>query len=201
MGNSSWNWLVSRTLFNSSLYRACFKTYGFRMRVKADTYNDETRLKHSVVDASDLEFASYCRRLIQVEFILQFGLKSAHQEIENGGYSDLSIPAQVELFSRNIREGWGCGVNLNISVSDWQEHLCVDHPAAAAALWLTSWPLALFVCTTFVSTLVPRCQQSPCFERPHRIYYPFNQLVNTDKTIEPKLINTGCGSFLSDVKR
>ena len=48
--------------------RACFKTYGFRMRVKADTYNDETRMKHSVVDASDLEYASYCKRLIQVQF-------------------------------------------------------------------------------------------------------------------------------------
>ena len=41
------------------------------MRVKADTYNDETRLKHSVVDASDLEYASYCKRLIQVEFSCQ----------------------------------------------------------------------------------------------------------------------------------
>lgn len=53
-------------------YRACFKTYGFRMRVKADTYNDETRLKHSVVDASDLEYASYCKRLIQVELVSSF---------------------------------------------------------------------------------------------------------------------------------
>ena len=47
------------------------------MRVKADTYNDETRLKHSVVDASDLEYASYCKRLIQVELCFQLWLKSA----------------------------------------------------------------------------------------------------------------------------
>ena len=178
--------LNGRSKKKSSQHRACFKTYSFRMRVKADTYNDETRLKHSVVDASDLEYASYCRRLIQVWSILQFWLKSAHQEIENGGSSDLTVPAQVEISSQNIREEWKFGVNLNFSVSDWQEHLCVDHlAAAAAALWLTSWPLALFVCTTFASTIVPWCQQSPCFEHTHRIYYPFNQLVNTDKTIEP----------------
>jgi len=71
--------------YNQVFAKACFKTYSFRMRVKADTYNDETRLKHSVVDASDLEYASYCRRLIQ--------------EIENGGSSDLTVPAQID---RNI---------------------------------------------------------------------------------------------------
>ena len=48
------------------MIRACFKSYAFRMRVKADTYNDETRLKHSVVDANELEWASYNKRLIQV---------------------------------------------------------------------------------------------------------------------------------------
>jgi len=71
--------------YNQVFAKACFKTYGFRMRVKADTYNDETRLKHSVVDASDLEYASYCKRLIQ--------------EIENAGYSDFSVPDQID---RNI---------------------------------------------------------------------------------------------------
>ena len=48
------------------MIRACFKSYAFRMRVKADTYNDETRLKHSVVDANELEWASYNKRLIQM---------------------------------------------------------------------------------------------------------------------------------------
>ena len=52
------------------MIRACFKSYAFRMRVKADTYNDETRLKHSVVDANELEWASYNKRLIQVWFFL-----------------------------------------------------------------------------------------------------------------------------------
>ena len=50
----------------NSFKRACFKTYGFRMRVKADTYNDEMRLKHSVVDANEVDWASYCKRLVQV---------------------------------------------------------------------------------------------------------------------------------------
>ena len=48
------------------MIRACFKSYAFRMRVKADTYNDETRLKHSVVDANEVDWASYCKRLVQV---------------------------------------------------------------------------------------------------------------------------------------
>ena len=48
------------------------------MRVKADTYNDETRLKHSVVDANDLEYASYCKRLIQV-FSFNFQFSGGHQ--------------------------------------------------------------------------------------------------------------------------
>ena len=56
--------------------RACFKSYAFRMRVKADTYNDETRLKHSVVDANELEWASYNKRLIQVWLIFFFCRRS-----------------------------------------------------------------------------------------------------------------------------
>jgi len=64
--------------YNQVFAKACFKSYAFRMRVKADTYNDETRLKHSVVDANELEWASYNKRLIQ--------------EIENGGQPDITIP-------------------------------------------------------------------------------------------------------------
>merc|ERR1719411_928926 len=64
--------------YNQVFAKACFKSYAFRMRVKADTYNDETRLKHSVVDANELEWASYNKRLIQ--------------EIENGDQPDITIP-------------------------------------------------------------------------------------------------------------
>lgn len=58
------------------MIRACFKSYAFRMRVKADTYNDETRLKHSVVDANELEWASYNKRLIQVSLVVLFCRRS-----------------------------------------------------------------------------------------------------------------------------
>jgi len=71
--------------YNQVFTKACFKTYGFRMRVKADTYNDEMRLKHSVVDANEVDWASYCKRLVQ--------------EIDNGGFSDFQVPEQVD---RNI---------------------------------------------------------------------------------------------------
>ena len=41
--------LSSLSLISLSTIRACFKSYAFRMRVKADTYNDETRVKHTVM--------------------------------------------------------------------------------------------------------------------------------------------------------
>ena len=42
--------------FNDVFAEASFKTYNFRMRAKADTYNDETRVKHTIVDATELDF-------------------------------------------------------------------------------------------------------------------------------------------------
>jgi len=50
--------------YNSIFLDATFKTYNFRMRVKADTWNDETRLKHTVVAADDIVWADYCKKLI-----------------------------------------------------------------------------------------------------------------------------------------
>ena len=35
--------------YNSIFSAATFRTYNFRMRAKADTYNDETRVKHTVI--------------------------------------------------------------------------------------------------------------------------------------------------------
>ena len=34
------------------------------MRVKADTYNDETRLKHTVIDALEMDWAQLAKKLI-----------------------------------------------------------------------------------------------------------------------------------------
>jgi len=50
--------------YNSIFLDATFKTYNFRMRVKADTWNDETRLKHTVVAADDIVWPEYCKKLI-----------------------------------------------------------------------------------------------------------------------------------------
>jgi replication factor A1 len=50
--------------YNQIFTDATFKAFSFRMRVKADTYNDETRLKHTVVDASELSWNDYCKKLI-----------------------------------------------------------------------------------------------------------------------------------------
>ena len=34
------------------------------MRVKSDTYNDETKLKHTVVAADEIMWPDYCKKLI-----------------------------------------------------------------------------------------------------------------------------------------
>ena len=33
------------------------------MRVKSDTYNDETKLKHTVVDATEMDWAAYSKKI------------------------------------------------------------------------------------------------------------------------------------------
>ena len=50
--------------YNSIFLDATFKTYIFRMRVKADTYNDETKLKHTVVAVDEITWPDYCKKLI-----------------------------------------------------------------------------------------------------------------------------------------
>ena len=50
--------------YNSIFLDATFKTYQFRMRVKQDTWNDETRLKHTVVSVDEIVWPDYCKKLI-----------------------------------------------------------------------------------------------------------------------------------------
>jgi len=50
--------------YNAVFSEATFKSYNFRMRVKSDTYNDETRLKHTVVDVSEQNWPEFCKKLI-----------------------------------------------------------------------------------------------------------------------------------------
>ena len=49
--------------YNKIFTEATFKAYSFRMRVKSDTYNDETKLKHTVVDATEMDWAAYSKKI------------------------------------------------------------------------------------------------------------------------------------------
>jgi len=51
--------------YNAVFTEATFKTWSFRMRVKEDTYNDETRLKHTVFSVEEVNYEAQCKRLIQ----------------------------------------------------------------------------------------------------------------------------------------
>jgi replication factor A1 len=42
--------------YNKVFTDACFKTYSFCCRAKADTYNDETRVKHTVISVEPIEY-------------------------------------------------------------------------------------------------------------------------------------------------
>ena len=47
--------------YNAVFARASFKSYAFRLRAKADTYNDETRVKHTVVSVEPVDYPKLCR--------------------------------------------------------------------------------------------------------------------------------------------
>jgi len=51
--------------YNAVFAEATFKTWSFRMRVKEDNYNDETRLRHTVVSMDEVNYEAHCKRLIQ----------------------------------------------------------------------------------------------------------------------------------------
>jgi len=51
--------------FNAVFAEASFKTYAFRMRAKADTYNDETRVKHTVVGIEDVDYIAMNKMMIK----------------------------------------------------------------------------------------------------------------------------------------
>jgi len=50
--------------YNSIFLEAMFKPYNFRMRVKSDTFNDETRLRHTVVAVDKIPWPEYCKKMI-----------------------------------------------------------------------------------------------------------------------------------------
>jgi len=56
---------IDEERYNAVFSMACFKAYSFRMRAKSDTYNDETRVKHTVVAVDNIQPEEYCRRLVK----------------------------------------------------------------------------------------------------------------------------------------
>jgi replication factor A1 len=45
--------------------QAAFKRYNLRLRCKADTYNDEQRVRHTIVSATPINFMEYNKKMIQ----------------------------------------------------------------------------------------------------------------------------------------
>ncbi|NXG50552.1 RFA1 protein, partial [Psilopogon haemacephalus] len=50
--------------FEEVFQNANFNTYEFRIRVKLETYNDESRIKATAVDIKPVNYRDYCKRLI-----------------------------------------------------------------------------------------------------------------------------------------
>jgi len=54
--------------YNAVFANASFKMHAFRLRAKADTYNDETRVKHTVVGIEPVDYRKLCRqRIVEIE--------------------------------------------------------------------------------------------------------------------------------------
>ena len=51
--------------YNQLFTAATFKTFNFKMRAKNENYNDENRVKHSVVEVSDIDHQLHCASLIR----------------------------------------------------------------------------------------------------------------------------------------
>ncbi|KAG7484777.1 hypothetical protein MATL_G00054340 [Megalops atlanticus] len=54
----------NETAFDEVFQQANFNTYNFRIRVKLETYNDESRIKATVMDLQPVDHKDYSRRLI-----------------------------------------------------------------------------------------------------------------------------------------
>eukprot|EP00088_Acartia_fossae_P046737 TRINITY_DN5054_c0_g2_i1.p1 TRINITY_DN5054_c0_g2~~TRINITY_DN5054_c0_g2_i1.p1 ORF type:complete len:620 (+),score=202.71 TRINITY_DN5054_c0_g2_i1:71-1930(+) len=63
--------------YNKVFTDASFKTYSFRMRAKADEYNDEKRVKHTIIAVDNVDYAAMNKMMIKE-------LESAGQTLPNG---------------------------------------------------------------------------------------------------------------------
>ena len=54
-----------RSSYDKAFTRATFKRFNCRFRCKADFYNDDQRVRHSLVTATPLDFKEYCKKMIK----------------------------------------------------------------------------------------------------------------------------------------
>jgi len=51
--------------YNSIFSEAVFRSFSFKLRCKTEQYNDESRVKHSVIESSDINWSAHCANLIK----------------------------------------------------------------------------------------------------------------------------------------
>jgi len=52
-------------MYSKAFQNATFQKFNFRLRCKADSYNDETRVRHSVMNSTKVSWTEYNKRLIK----------------------------------------------------------------------------------------------------------------------------------------
>ena len=54
-----------RTSYDKYFSRATFKRFNMRLRAKSDFYNDDQRVRHTLVAATPIDYKEYCKKMIQ----------------------------------------------------------------------------------------------------------------------------------------
>ena len=51
--------------YNAIFTEATFKTFNYKMQAKNEYYNNENKVKHSVVEVNEIDYEKYCASLIK----------------------------------------------------------------------------------------------------------------------------------------
>ena len=51
--------------YNAIFTEATFKTFNYKMQAKNENYNNENKVKHSVVEVNEIDYEKYCASLIK----------------------------------------------------------------------------------------------------------------------------------------
>ena len=54
-----------RQSYDKVFTKATFKRYNCRLRCKADFYNDDQRVQHTLTSATQLDYKDYCKKMIK----------------------------------------------------------------------------------------------------------------------------------------